>query len=157
MFMEEDGFQPTPPTSKARTKKSPPPVTDVVVLQVYQTPESPIDRLTSSYVNAIKTTTDMRYNLAWSYGDYLVDIPQRLGVNPALDASVDALVCAHSNICSGRKVTLESLQKYSAGLKALRDCLDDPSQARTSETLCAVMLLMNCQVSRTIDDGCGRC
>lgn len=119
----------------------------VATLTIHASPSNEINRLTSSYLKTIKRTTDMRYNLVWSLGGYLVDIPARLGRNEALDASVKALVAGHSYYCSREKPVDEALTSYSHALRALRNCLDDPAIARTSETLCAAMLMNICQVS----------
>lgn len=67
--------------------------------------------------------------------------------NEALDTAVNALICAHSNFCARSEVSVETLSSYSRALRSLRYCLDDPDKASTSETLCAVMLLLICQVS----------
>ncbi|KAK2736726.1 hypothetical protein FQN57_000574 [Myotisia sp. PD_48] len=111
-------------------------------------PEAPSNELTvmaNAFIRMIKATTDVRYNLVWSYGGFLRHIPQRLGRNEALDASVRALIDAHSNFCLQQEVTKSVLVKYSSGLSKLRSCLDDPIKARTPETLCAVMILLVCQ------------
>lgn len=74
-------------------------------------------------------------------------IPQRLGSNEALDASVQALTSAHhSLIVRGSQV--EARARYGRAMKALRQCLQDSTQAFTSSTLCAIYLLLICQVSR---------
>ncbi|KAL3449866.1 hypothetical protein BJX65DRAFT_32321 [Aspergillus insuetus] len=87
-------------------------------------------------------TKDLRYNLLWAYGGYLLAVPSRLGVNEALDMAVDALVTAHRTFSSRKEITVTSLTKYSRALTALRSCLDNPKTASSSETLCAVSLLL---------------
>ncbi|KAL3495887.1 hypothetical protein BJX62DRAFT_194467 [Aspergillus germanicus] len=87
-------------------------------------------------------TKDLRYNLLWAYGGYLLAVPSRLGVNEALDTAVDALVTAHRTFSSRKEITVISLTKYSRALTALRGCLDNPKTASSSETLCAVSLLL---------------
>lgn len=89
----------------------------------------------------------MRFNLFWNYGGYMRDIPQRLGYNEALDAAVEAMTSAHLDICAGGAIiTHRTLSLYTEALGALRVCLDNVDKARSPETLCAVMLLLNCQV-----------
>jgi hypothetical protein len=95
----------------------------------------------------ILEVTDLRYDLS-CYGSFLKDIPKRLGSNTALDASVNVLTSAFSSLYT-RQQSLETLSRYVNALKALRICLDDPSQAWTANTLCAIYLLLICQV-RTI-------
>ncbi|OBT64795.1 hypothetical protein VE03_06494 [Pseudogymnoascus sp. 23342-1-I1] len=90
-------------------------------------------------------STSVRFNLVYWYGEFLQDIPARLGTNEALDSSVKALTASHSSYCLYNRATPEALVKYSAALRILRFYLDDPIKARSSETLCAVMLLLICQ------------
>jgi hypothetical protein len=113
---------------------------------VTRSPNNAVTLLASSFLETIKPSTNLKFNLLWSYGSFLDDIPRRLGTNEALDTSVAALVCAHPDLCSRRKVTIEALNKYSRALKTLRMYLDTPAMACTTETLCAVMLLLMCQV-----------
>lgn len=81
-----------------------------------------------------------------------MDVPRRLGINLALDAASDALVAAHTNFCSNGRFVPEQgfLAKYSQALNALRDILDDPDKAYSSETLCAIMILMIVQVGHRL-------
>ena len=76
----------------------------------------------------------------------MFEIPRRMNENEALDAAVNALVCSHSNFCARKAVSVETLSSYSHALRSLRHCLDDPGKASQTETLCAVMLLLICQV-----------
>lgn len=102
--------------------------------------------LANSLLDTIKPSTNLKFNLAWSYGIFLEEIPRRLGKNEALDTSVAALVSAHSDLCSRRReVSIDTLNKYSCALKTLREYLDAPITACATETLCAVMLLLICQ------------
>lgn len=103
--------------------------------------------LTNALIDKLKPSADLRYHLSWTYGGYLEDIPKRLGRSDALDAAVDALVYAHSHYASGRKeLCPEVLRRYSHAIATLRISLDDPLQARTANTLCAVTLLLLCHV-----------
>lgn len=100
----------------------------------------------SAYLSTIKPSVNFRQNLAWNYGAYFEEIPQRLGMNKALDTAVAALVSAHSNVCCKRKATPQTLVKYSLALEALKSSLDSVHEASSSETLCAIMVLLICQV-----------
>lgn len=111
-------------------------------------PSNETTMLTSQYIQAIKLTTNLRYNLAWAYGFFMFEIPRRMNENEALDTAVNALICSHSNFCSRKEVSVETLSSYSRALRSLRNCLDDPDKASQTETLCAVMLLLICQVGR---------
>lgn len=101
--------------------------------------------LTSQLIQAIKLTTNLKYNPAWAYGFFMFEIPRRMNENEALDTAVNALVCSHSNFCARKEVSVETLRSYSRALRSLRNCLDDPDKASQTETLCAVMLLLICQ------------
>ncbi|CAG7984541.1 unnamed protein product [Penicillium olsonii] len=101
--------------------------------------------LTGSFVGAIKRTNDLRYNLWWSFGIFLEEVPRRIGSNEALDRAVDALAASHASFCSRRSISVEALSKYSSALRTLRVYLDDSIQATSSNTLCAVMVLLLCQ------------
>lgn len=109
---------------------------------IVRLPSNNLNNLRGSLIEIIGPSTDVRYNLAWSFGDYLHNVPQRLGLNASLDAAASAVVSAHTDHCAKRYVTEGSLLKYSHALKTLRASLDDPITARSSETLCAVMLLL---------------
>lgn len=108
-------------------------------------PSNELVRLAGTFVETIKTETGWRFNLAWSYGNFLEDLPQRLGRNSALDTSVEALTAAHSCVCRQTGPTPDALNKFSNALSALRQHLDDAQASRSAETLCAVMLIMMCQ------------
>ncbi|KAE8153702.1 hypothetical protein BDV25DRAFT_136641 [Aspergillus avenaceus] len=108
-------------------------------------PTNAISMLQQAFVRAIHTSTDLNYNLAWAYGGFLRDIPSRLGTNHALDTAADAIISMHSAFCVGRKMSVRALGKYSRALNALRAYLDDPTKACSTDTLCAVMLLLICQ------------
>lgn len=151
-FKEELGFRQNPvkkaaarkPNSKASSKSPSEASVDVI-------PAAPSGNgaslLARAFIETIRGSTDLRYNLGWSYGIYLYDIPQRLGTNEALDSSADTLVTAHTSFCLRGFVSIETLTKYSRALNVLRTYLEDPVKARSSDTLGAVALLLICQVS----------
>ena len=108
---------------------------------------SPTTRLVSALVDKINPLLDMRYQLVWTFGGFLAEIPRHLGVNSALDTAADTLVAAYAGFCRGNFEPDTSVRrKYSRALCTLRTTLDDPVQAQSSETLCSAMLLMFCQV-----------
>lgn len=90
--------------------------------------------------------TDIRYELS-IYGEFMQDIPRRLGRNAALDASVAAMTTAFESIKT-RRQPAEVFAKYAKALSSLRLCLDDPVEAHSPETLCAIWIVVICQVSR---------
>lgn len=111
-----------------------------------RSPSNDLSTLAAALVQAVKPGTSYRFNIAYTYGGFIALVPQRLGRNAALDASVSALTEAHSDFCSGRPATRSVLSKYSQALTKLRVCLNDPRVAAQSETLCSVMLLLITQV-----------
>lgn len=102
-------------------------------------------RVAGGLVSALGVT-DIRYELN-IYGDFLKDIPRRLGRNAALDSSVAALTTSFEAVHTGRQ-TPEVFEKYAKALHSLRLCLDDPIEAQSPETLCAIWMVVICQVCR---------
>ena len=102
-----------------------------------------LSTLTGSLVSAI-TVTDPRFDLT-VYGYFFEEVPRRLGRNSALDASVRALTVAFPSLRT-RQQSADVFRSYSNALRCLRDCLGDPSLAQSPDTLCAVYLVMICQV-----------
>jgi hypothetical protein len=108
-------------------------------------PNHHLTSLTNSFIGAIKRSTDLRYNLWWSFGLFLEEVPRRIGNNEALDRAVDAVTTIHADFCIRRSISVGALSKYSHALRTLSVHLDDPIQAIASNTLCAVMILLVCQ------------
>lgn len=94
-------------------------------------------------VSALEVT-DLRYSLS-CYGDFLSHVPSRIGKSDALDASVKALVTTLPYQYNGQ-MPPGALVSYVDALKTLRLCLNDSKKALTVETLCAIYLIMICQV-----------
>lgn len=117
---------------------------------VYHTPRTGTDIIISAFIDIIKPSAttkqiDCRYNLAWMYGPFLNAIPQRLGRNEALDAASQALIQAHTELCSRLPFSIAALNKYFHAIEKLRLSLDCPSTAHSIETLSAAILLLICQ------------
>lgn len=125
-----------------------------LILHPARNPSNGLTKLTSAFVHSLDQEVDIRFQLAWNFGFYLTDIPRRLGRSAALDAATNALVAAHSGFCAGDLASNPSVWgKYSQALTMLRHDLDDVTKARSSESLCAVMLLSVVQL--LIDPGSG--
>ena len=118
------------------------------VVHLPRHPSNAITKLTLALIDKANVRTDVRYGIVPNFGPFLVHVPCRLGTNPALDAASDALVTAHTSFCSANLSwdKSELFTKYSYALKALRETLNNPSSARSSETLGAIWLLMIVQV-----------
>lgn len=112
-----------------------------------RSPSNDTSALAAALVHAVSVETSWRFNIAYAYGGFVALIPQRLGRNAALDASVSALTEAHSMFCNAQLPSRSVLSKYSHALTQLRLCLSDPQVATQSETLASVMLLLITQVS----------
>jgi hypothetical protein len=98
--------------------------------------------MTSKLVSTLQIE-DFRYDPT-CYGFFLHKIPQRIGVNPALDASVNAIIASHAALYT-RERSPDMFSKYGQALSTLRTCLTDPALAETPETLCAIYLLTVCE------------
>lgn len=110
-------------------------------------PNNELTRLAAAFTARVNAPMDPRYSLLWAYGLFLIDVPRRLGTNEALDAAASALVTAYPGVlCPREDVRPQALADYSQALKALRKCLNDPVEAYSANTLCAVMILLICQV-----------
>ncbi|KAL8870571.1 MAG: hypothetical protein Q9174_003419, partial [Haloplaca sp. 1 TL-2023] len=120
------------------------------VLTLVTPPFSPSNSTTvliSALAERINPKLDIKYQLVWNFGGYLLEVPRRLGVNAALDAAADLLVCSHKNYCGGRNGSDQLLlSKHGRALRLLREAITDRVTARSNETLCAVMLLMVTQL-----------
>ncbi|OAA59427.1 Fungal transcriptional regulatory protein [Cordyceps fumosorosea ARSEF 2679] len=115
------------------------------LLSLSPCPSGEADALVGSFAEMIRPSTDRRFNLAWTYGEFLQSVPQRLGSSNALDVAAQALVASHRDFAVRRPVTLESLAKYSDAIKALTESISNPITSHSLETICAVVLLTMCQ------------
>jgi hypothetical protein len=86
----------------------------------------------------------VRYDITY-YGPFLRDLPRRFGSSPVLDAAATALVSSYPYF-QKQDVPPAVLVKFGKALKALRECLKDPINARSPDTLCAIYLISICQV-----------
>jgi hypothetical protein len=133
-----------------RTTSSTPAYDDPLVRQICRGPSNAQTVLTMTLIDKVHLTkdSDLRYNLTWAFGDFIQDVPRRLGKNAALDAAATSLALSHVRFSNGRKdAAPEELTAYINALSVLRNCLNDSNVARDANTLCAVMLLLFCQVS----------
>lgn len=95
---------------------------------------------------------DLRYDLEWAYGPFMVDIPKRLGHSIALDAATRALTLSlPPSPQTRRQPSVGTLHSYTVALEATRLALADPIQSRSTNTLCAVYFLLLCQVWSDLD------
>jgi hypothetical protein len=105
--------------------------------------QMPGNELAISFANTL-TITDVRYDITY-YGAFLKEIPRRLGSSVALDASVKAVVTAYPYF-RHQNFSPDAYMEYCNSLRALRESLNDPIEAQSPNTLCAVYLITICQV-----------
>jgi hypothetical protein len=107
-------------------------------------PSSKISMITSNFTSMLEVK-DTRFDLS-IYGSFLDQIPQRLGTNNALDAVAVALTTAMPYVYT-HQYSANMYSSYARALKSTRVSLSDPAEAQSPETLCAIYLLMVCQVN----------
>lgn len=114
---------------------------------LYPSPTNEQGRLEKAFLSKVMISDDLQYSLSWAYGSFLVEVPLRLGTNNALDAAARALVSVHTCFSSpSRTMSVQALSQYTQAITALRNSLDNPAQAYSSSTLCAVNILLIAQV-----------
>ncbi|KAL9614967.1 MAG: hypothetical protein Q9167_000609 [Letrouitia subvulpina] len=110
-------------------------------------PSNKLTRLAHAFASKASLSIDISHQLVGNFGGFILEVPRRIGTSEALDAAADTLVTAHTKYCIGQlSPNTETLVKHSRALNALQRCLNDPIKARSSETLCSVMLLSICEV-----------
>lgn len=102
---------------------------------------------TSRFVSALEVL-DPRFDLT-IYGNFVREIPRRLGTNEALDAAVGTLTTALPLVHT-RQQSAELYHKYVEALQSLRVCLGDPAKAASPNTLCALYFVIICQVNYSL-------
>lgn len=107
-------------------------------------PSNATVQLAHAFVHKLQVS-DLRYGL-WVYGNFLEDIPRRLGTNSALDTAVDLLTTT-SSVLHTKTVSVEMQQKYLEALASLRMTLEGAADFEAADILCAVHLVIISQVS----------
>lgn len=109
-------------------------------------PRSPHTVVTTATaaLSTLLDMSDVRYEVVY-YGEFLKDLPRRMGCNEVLDAAVVALTHGYSAVHT-RQPSAQALGSYVGALKTLRVALKDPAKLRNAETLCGIYLIMVCQV-----------
>ena len=98
----------------------------------------------SAFCSALDVT-NVRYGLS-VYGEVFKTIPRRLRSNSALDTFVNALTIAFTSVYS-RRQSPKILESSIQALKLLEKYLNNSITAGFANTLCAVYLMMICQVN----------
>ncbi|KAL6707768.1 hypothetical protein ACN47E_003668 [Coniothyrium glycines] len=88
------------------------------------------------------TTTGSKGHRMSVFGPLIHEIPQRIGHNPALDAAVAVLVNVHASLVYKKNASdFVSPELYLRAIKTLQQCLEDPHQGMSTNTVCASVLL----------------
>jgi hypothetical protein len=148
-FKDQTDLQAVRVSKKARSRASLQPETEGDSPWSIASIASSQDAARSGAFISLLDITDPSYDLR-CYGLWFKDLPRRMGTNEALDAAVEAMVGFYPHLRRHEQTSLsrDSLLKYVNALQALRTCLNDPQKATRPETLCAVYILLICQVSR---------
>lgn len=137
-------------TQAKSSSNQPDPHKQISIVQPSCGPSNHQTRQTSVLFERFSPSLDVRFQLTWNFGGFLLEIPRRLGVSRALDAASDALIAAHARFCM-RNFDLDHdlLTKHSRALNALRHELSDSVKARSAETLCAILVIMITEVGKS--------
>lgn len=129
--------------NKSKARLNVEPQSDIITIA--QTINNQTTITASAFISSLGVN-DLRYDLG-CYGEWLKGIPCRLGTNSALDAASIAFTSAFPSVCAQQvSPTPETLSSYIHALKTLRISLSDSTKRFTIETLCAIYLIMICQV-----------
>lgn len=115
---------------------------------ISQIPSNGITLLIKAFIEKMEVK-DIKFDLSFSCGPFLEEIPKRLGTSEALEAATSAFTKAyqyHHNPCR----TDEMLSSYIRAIKALRITFNDPTKACTADSLCALYLIWICQVRKVL-------
>lgn len=118
------------------------------------TPSNEKSRLCDAMLARLRSSNDVRYNIAWTWGEFLNYVPIRIGKFEALDSAVVTLLTNHTEFCLKHRnaspseplVAHETVAQYNKALCELRIAVGDPKTASRVETLLTVMVLAITQV-----------
>lgn len=113
--------------------------------QFTQSPSNETTKLVSAIVSKLEVR-DVRWDMLWSFGDVLREVPQRLGNSHALDAAATAVV-ETIPVLTQAAYSPQMIRAYAHALRTLQDVLTNSMQAMEAETWVAIYLMFICQVS----------
>lgn len=88
-------------------------------------------------------TVVLSEQVVWTF---LRFVPCRIGVNEALDAAVCCLCYAYMDFLSVERVSSKTLSARGRSLKILQAYITDEAFQKTSETICASVIIQYCEV-----------
>ncbi|KAF4969174.1 hypothetical protein FSARC_3550 [Fusarium sarcochroum] len=105
-------------------------------------PSNEQSSMTGELVHIIELQ-DTGYDIS-TYGWFVKDLPRHIGSSPPLDAAIKAFV-ASFNTLHNKASEVNALDRYVYALKALRESMQDPAQATSSNNMCSIYLISICQ------------
>jgi hypothetical protein len=110
---------------------------------------TPSEQLSYEFINCLHIQ-DPSYSLK-IIGAFVWQIPERSGSSAALDDVTACMLASHAAIVRGSSPSLRiNPILYTRALWSVRQALDDQSEWKSSNTLCAVLLLHRIEVSHTL-------
>ena len=110
---------------------------------------TPSEQLSYEFINCLHIQYPS-YSLE-IIGAFAWKIPERFGSSAALDDVAACMLASHAAIVRGSSPSLRiNPILYARALRSVRRAIDDQSEWKSSNTLCAVLLLHRIEVSHTL-------
>ena len=141
------------PSSSSSSSSSPPPPVVVRYRPGYPL-NNETTRLAASLAYVIGSQ-DIKYDTRSFGGDFLADLPRRVGCNPLLDAAVSAAVASYHAVVhrtaipsSSQDLQQKAFVRYGAALEALRramETIEHDAPLAIAHRMYAIVLISYCQ------------
>lgn len=119
-------------------------VKDPLAVSIRSNPLSKSMSIAQSLVSIIESP-GLPYDIPCS-GVFFSQLPQRLVSCPTLAIATSAMVKTHQSLHNHNETLYrQALSHHGTALRAVRNMLQDPSQAYSVNTACAIYLIMACQ------------
>lgn len=120
-------------------------VKDPLAVSIRSNPLSKSMSIAQSLVSIIESP-GLPYDIPCS-GVFFSQLPRRLVSCPTLAIATSAMVKTHQSLHNHNETLYrQALSHHGTALRAVRNMLQDPSQAYSVNTACAIYLIMACQV-----------
>jgi hypothetical protein len=98
------------------------------------------EQLTLQLVHTLESTAETGFTL-WILGDYIQQLPARIGHARALDVSIQCLLSTHKALQTPQNVDqVSTLNNYGQALRLLNSALDSPTQEMETIVAAAIAL-----------------
>jgi hypothetical protein len=87
---------------------------------------------------------DPAYDIS-TFGSFVMDLPRHVGSNKSLDAAINAFIAGFGTLQNRTLSKVAALDRYVYALKTLRETMNDPMQANTTDNMCSIYLIAICQ------------